>query len=73
MKRKILISIAGIVLFAVAIGFSFQNNETKNLTVKNIEAMANVQESAFGCVGDGECGLVGIDNGKETVWPARPE
>jgi len=40
MKRKILFSIAGIALFAVAIGFGLKDNQEENLKVKNIEALA---------------------------------
>ena len=40
MKKKILFSIAAIALFTVAIAFNSQRNETEDLTVKNIEAIA---------------------------------
>ncbi|MFW6096194.1 MAG: NVEALA domain-containing protein [Bacteroidota bacterium] len=44
MKRKILISIIGIALFAVAIGLSLNNTQEDNLKVKNIEALAHNED-----------------------------
>jgi len=40
MKRKFLISIIALALFAVAIGLSLNNNQEDNLKVKNIAALA---------------------------------
>ena len=45
MKRKVLFSIVGIALFAVAIGFNSQKEEPSDIVVKNIEAIkAQAQE-----------------------------
>jgi len=45
MKRKVLISIVGIALFAVVIGFGFhENQQEENLKVKNIEALAGDED-----------------------------
>jgi len=42
MKKKVLFSIVGIVLFAMAIGFGLNDKQEENLEVKNIEALADV-------------------------------
>jgi len=41
MKKKVLFSIIGIALFAVAIGFGINDKKEASLTVKNIEALAS--------------------------------
>jgi hypothetical protein len=50
MKRKVLFSIVGIALFAVAFAFSANENQGKNLKAENIEALANAGSGGFpGC------------------------
>ena len=54
MKRKV-ISIIGLALFVGAVAFNFQmnsaNNQTRNVTLKNIEALtASAQEVGTGCL-----------------------
>jgi len=44
MKKKVLISIVGIALFAVAIGFGLNNTQEDNLKVKNIETLAGDED-----------------------------
>jgi|GEM_PF-1643342 len=58
MKKKVLISIVGIALFAVAIGFGFHENQQEdNLKVKNIEALAHNED----CLMDASDGGGGVD------------
>jgi len=50
MKKKVLFSIVAVALFAVAMAFNSQGNETEDLTVKNIEALAQTVEVGTPCV-----------------------
>ena len=51
MKKKVLISLTIVALFAVAMTFNSQKNEIKNLTLKNLEAIADIEppEDECGC------------------------
>ena len=57
MKKKVLFSIIGIALFAVAIGFGINDKKEASLTVKNIEALASHggmgDETKYECVCEG--------------------
>jgi len=46
MKRKVLISIIGIALFAVAIGFSANENNKSEIVKSNIAALQNAEANA---------------------------
>jgi hypothetical protein len=73
MKKKALFSIVAIALFAVTMAFNSQKDETKNLTVKNQEALAN--PASFGvpyaaaCANPGACFVPGAEEYDwETSW-----
>jgi len=46
MKKKVLISIVGIALFAVAIGFGFNENNRTETVESNIAALQNAEAKA---------------------------
>ena len=56
MKKKVLFSIVGIALFAVAIGLSLNNTQEDNLKVKNIEALAAGYDHIMDASGGGNDG-----------------
>ena len=58
MKKKVLISIVGIALFAVAIGFGLNNTQEDNLKVKNIEALAAGYDHIMDAPDDGGGGSI---------------
>jgi hypothetical protein len=49
MKRKVLFSIIGIALFAVAIGFNVQKNKNSDLVAENINALAQSPHEGAKC------------------------
>jgi uncharacterized alpha/beta hydrolase family protein len=50
MKKKVLFSIVAVALFAVAMAFNSQKDENEDLTVKNIEALAQTVEVGTPCI-----------------------
>ena len=58
MKKKVLFSIVGIALFAVAIGLSLNNTQENNLKVKNIEALAAGYDHIMDAPDDGGGGSI---------------
>ena len=49
MKKKVLISIVGIALFAVAIGFGTQREENSDLLIQNREALEQAEAGDIHC------------------------
>ena len=72
MKKKVLFSIIGIALFAVAIGFSFNDKQATNLESKNIEALeASAGYCPNGCLVDFGLGCYcngWVKNREEKNW-----
>ena len=50
MKKKVLFSIIGIALFAVAIGFGFQENNRSEIIESNIAALQNAEAVGADCL-----------------------
>ncbi|MFW5895615.1 MAG: hypothetical protein ACOCT9_02605 [archaeon] len=50
MKKKVLISISAVALFGVAIAWSANTNKKQDLTVKNVEALAQTVEVGTPCM-----------------------
>lgn len=73
MKKKVLFSIIGIALFAVAIGFGLKDKQEANPESKNIEALeASAGYCPNGCLAEWSptnCYCNGIvENSKEKDW-----
>ena len=66
MKKKVLFSIIGIALFAVAIGFGINDKKEASLTVKNIEALAS-----HGGIGDETDPGGGYPNCCDEIWVVK--
>ena len=67
MKKKVIFSIVGIALFAVAIGFRFNSNQEKTLKIKNIEALAGSEDHLMD-EGGGSGGTTCYDSYSTGFW-----
>ena len=75
MKKKVLFSIVGIALFAMAIGFGLNNKQEEEIEVKNVEALADVNPACpNGChAGVMTCFCYTIVwNAREHDWEENP-